>query len=216
MSLSVSAEGLWKSYGGKDVLRGVDYSFSPERIYALMGPNGSGKTTLLRVLSLLEPADRGSVVYTDGPSAPIEHNMALKRRATLLLSSTGLFNASVMKNASYGLRIRGIKGDEAREHALGALSLVGLGEMERQNALTLSSGETQRLAMARAIAIDPEVLFLDEPTASVDIENTQAIEKIIIGMKGTRSIILSTHDEAQARRLADVILYLKNGLISDT
>jgi len=213
VSLTVSVEGLWKSYGGHDVLRGVGYSFSPERIYALMGPNGSGKTTLLRVLSLLDPADRGRVIYADGPSAPIEHNMALRRRITLLLSSTGLFNASVMKNASYGLRIRGIKGDEARERAFGALSLVGLGEMERQNALTLSSGEAQRLAMARAIAIDPEVLFLDEPTASVDVENTQAIEKIILGMKGVRSIILSTHNEAQARRLADVVLYLRDGLI---
>jgi tungstate transport system ATP-binding protein len=216
VSLIVKAEGLWKSYGGKDVLRGIDYSFSPERIYALMGPNGSGKTTLLRVLSLLDPADRGRVIYTDGPSAPIEHTMALRRKVTLLLSSTGLFNASVMKNASYGLRIRGITGDEASELAFGALSLVGLGEMGRQNALTLSSGEAQRLAMARAIAIDPEVLFLDEPTASVDVENTQAIEEVILGMKGTRSIILSTHDEAQARRLADVILYLKNGFISDT
>jgi len=213
VSLTVSVEGLWKSYGGHDVLRGVGYSFSPERIYALMGPNGSGKTPLLRVLSLLDPADRGRVIYADGPSAPIEHNMALRRRITLLLSSTGLFNASVMKNASYGLRIRGIKGDEARERAFGALSLVGLGEMERQNALTLSSGEAQRLAMARAIAIDPEVLFLDEPTASVDVENTQAIEKIILGMKGVRSIILSTHNEAQARRLADVVLYLRDGLI---
>jgi tungstate transport system ATP-binding protein len=213
VSLVLKAEGLWKSYGQKAVLKGITYTFSPNRIYALMGPNGSGKSTLLRILSLLDPADEGRVIYTDGASTPLEHDIALRRRITLLLPDIGLFNASVLSNASYGLRVRGVKGKEAKKRALKALSLVGLEQKHRQNALTLSSGEAQRLALARALAVEPDVLFLDEPTASVDAENTGVIEKIILEMKGRRSIILSTHDEAQARRLADVVLYLKDGLI---
>ena len=210
MGLILRAEDISKSFNGKPVLNSISYEFSPERIYALMGPNGSGKSTLLKVLSFLEIPDKGSVIYSNNKGI-VSEGISLKRRLTLILADLGLFNKSVLANAEYGLKIRGMGKIERREKAMDALSRMGLVEKARQNALTLSSGEAQRLALARAIAIEPEVLFLDEPTASVDRENTEIIERAILDMKGSRGIILCTHDEAQAQRVADVVLRIEKG-----
>jgi len=219
LGLMLRAEGLVKSYNGRPVLNGVDYEFSPEKIYALMGPNGSGKSTLLRILGLLEFPDNGSVVYSNaefhqGEKGMLLPGLPLKRRISLILADLGLFNKSVLANAEYGLKIRGVNKSARREKAMDALSAMGLGEKSRQNALTLSSGEAQRLAMARAIAIEPEVLFLDEPTASVDRENTEIIERAMTAMKGDRTVVFSSHDEKQAARVADVVLEIKDGRIA--
>jgi len=210
LGLILRAEDISKSFNGKPVLNSISYEFSPERIYALMGPNGSGKSTLLKVLSFLEIPDKGSVIYSNNKGI-VSEGISLKRRLTLILADLGLFNKSVLANAEYGLKIRGMGKIERREKAMDALSRMGLVEKARQNALTLSSGEAQRLALARAIAIEPEVLFLDEPTASVDRENTEIIERAILDMKGSRGIILCTHDEAQAQRVADVVLRIEKG-----
>ena len=145
----------------------------------------------------------------------LKHDIGLRRRITLLLPNAGLFNTTALKNAAYGLGVRGFGRSEAKKLALRALAAVGLGHKTKQNALTLSSGESQRLALARAVAIEPELLFLDEPTASVDPYNKEVIEDAILGMKGRRGIIMTTHDEAQAFRLADVVLVLENGVLRE-
>jgi tungstate transport system ATP-binding protein len=211
--LTLRAEGLWKSYGGKAVLKGVSYEFAPKKTYALMGPNGAGKSTLLRLLSLIESPERGRVEYINA-EGPVREDISLKRRITLLLPEPGLFNRSALANVRYGLKLRGIKGAEGKEKALIALSAVGLSHKARQNALTLSSGEAQRLAIARAVSIEPEFFFLDEPTASLDEENRRGIEEVIQGMRGLRGVILCTHDREQAFRLADTVLFLKDGLLA--
>ncbi|MCL5061590.1 MAG: ATP-binding cassette domain-containing protein, partial [Nitrospiraceae bacterium] len=120
------------------------------------------------------------------------------------------FNTTVFKNAAYGLKIRGIKGKEMEERVNKALDFVGLMHKKNQNALTLSSGETQRLGIARAMAIEPEIFFLDEPTASVDRENTGIIENIILNMKrqDKSTIVITTHDMSQAERLGDIMLIM--------
>jgi len=132
-----------------------------------------------------------------------------------VLPRVGVFNTTAFKNVAYGLSIRGIKGREREEKVNKALEFVGLGHKSDQNARTLSSGEAQRLGMARALVIEPEVLFLDEPTASVDQRNTQIIEDIILKMKEGRSstVIITTHDRAQAERLADHLLAIKEGKV---
>jgi len=104
--------------------------------------------------------------------------LRLKRRITLVLPKVGLFNTSVFRNAAYGLTIRGIKGPEAIRRIDKVLDFVGLSHKKVQNARTVSSGEAQRLGIARALVIEPEILFLDEPTASVDQKNTGIIEGI--------------------------------------
>lgn len=203
-----------KDYGGKAVLRDCSFAFDAPGAYVLMGPNGCGKSTLLRICSLLEQPDAGDLLFLDAASALLP-DLSLRRRITLVLSRTGVFNTTVFGNAAYGLTIRGVRKQDIGRRVRKALAFVGLERKSGQQALTLSSGETQRLGIARALAIEPEILFLDEPTASVDEENTKIIEEIIHAMKkdGRTTVIMTTHDQAQAERVADRILKIEDGMI---
>jgi len=215
MSLRLIADNVEKSYNGKQILRGCSCDLPVVgSIYALMGPNGCGKSTFLRICALLELQDSGAVRFFSG-ERELPQDLALRRRITLVLPKVGVFNTTVLRNAAYGLEIRGIRGAAARKKALEALAFVGLEQLKDQHALTLSSGETQRLGLARALAVDPEILFLDEPTASVDQENTGIIEGIIGRLKEEhgRTVIITTHDRDQAERVADRILVIHGGNI---
>jgi len=204
-----------KAYGGNAILRDCSAPFDNRGTYVLMGPNGCGKSTFLRICALLEKQDGGDISFFNG-ELPLRQDLSLRRRITLVLARTGVFNTTVFKNVTYGLTIRGLQHDEIARKADKALAFVGLEQKKNQRALTLSSGETQRLGIARALAIEPEILFLDEPTASVDQENTEMIESIIRTMKkgGRTSVIMTTHDREQAERLADILLFMKEGIIS--
>jgi len=206
------------SYGPKQVLNDCSCSIGAG-VTVIMGHNGSGKSTLLRACALLEEPTEGKVHYSEN-GKNLHHDITLKRRLTLVLAKGGLFNASVLNNACYGLKVRGVPALKRKEMAMAALEAVGLAHLARQNALTLSSGEAQRLALARALSIHPEVLFLDEPTASVDEESTALIEELIIRMnKGggntphVPSIVLTTHDREQALRLAGEHITMSRGTI---
>jgi len=206
-----------KDYDGKPVLKDCSYAFGGSGAYVLMGPNGCGKSTLLRICSLLERPDGGDLLFQDN-DAPLVQDIALRRRMTLVLPRTGVFNTSVFSNVAYGLKVRDTRPAELEQKVLSALAFVGLDYKKRQNALTLSSGETQRLGIARALAIDPQILFLDEPTASVDEENTAIIETIIGNLKkdGRTMVIMTTHDRDQAARLADQLLVIERGALRET
>jgi tungstate transport system ATP-binding protein len=133
----------------------------------------------------------------------------------LLLPKIGVFNTSVFNNVAYGLKIRHRPASEVEAHVRAVLESVGLAHKRRQNGLELSSGETKRLGLARALVIAPEVFWLDEPTANIDPQNTEIIEQIILSMKtaGKSTIILVTHDPTQAQRLGDHVLVMDNGRI---
>ena len=214
MSLGLEAVHIQKSYNGNEVLKECSFSFIESGIYVLTGTNGCGKSTFLRICSLLEEPDRGEIRYVSRGNTA-EKDLGLRRRISLVLPKVGIFNTTVLRNVSYGLTIRGIKGREAEQKALRALEFVGLGPKKRQGALTLSSGETQRLGIARALVIQPEILFLDEPTASVDQRNTEIIEEIILSMKKQSHLttIMTTHDARQAERLADTLIQIKDGKV---
>jgi tungstate transport system ATP-binding protein len=203
-----------KSYQGRTILKDCSFFFDRTITYVLMGPNGSGKSTFLRICALLERPDSGEIEYT-AAAALLQQDIDLRRRITLVLPRIGVFNTTVFKNVAYGLNIRAVKRKEVEERVGRILAFVGLEKRRGQNALTLSSGETQRLGIARALALEPEVLFLDEPTASVDQENTEIIESIILAMKkeGRTTVIMTTHDREQAERLADRLLVMKHGKI---
>ena len=207
---------ITKSYGGKMILKDCSYTFDKTGTYVLMGPNGSGKSTLLRICALLEKQDSGEIAYRDA-NTPLDQNISLKRRITLVLPRTGVFNTTVYKNIAYGLKIRGLHDTEIHRKVNKALAFVGLGPKADQHGRTLSSGETQRLGIARAMVLEPEVLFLDEPTASIDQENVQIIESIIGKMKKEKNsmVIMTTHDQDQAERLADSLLVMREGMLVD-
>src|SRR4030043_1554840 len=214
MDLTLAISHAYKSYDGKPVLQDCSYSFEKSGTYVLMGPNGSGKSTFFRICAFLEEPDRGEVNYLSG-GILMGKNIELRRRITLLLPKVGVFNTTVFKNVSYGLIIRGISRDEITEKADNVLDFVGLIHKKNQKALTLSSGEMQRLGIARAMVVEPEILFLDEPTASVDQENTEILEDIILRMKrmGKSIVVITTHDMNQAKRLADWLIWMKEGKI---
>ena len=216
MSLGLTAINICKSYNGKPVLKDCSVSFDSAGIYILMGPNGSGKSTFLRICALLENPDEGEIKYFSGNNI-LKRDIELKRRITLLLPRVGVFNTTVFKNAAYGLKIRGMGHDEIEKKVNTVLEFVGLAHKKNHNALTLSSGEAQRLGIARAMVIEPEALFLDEPTASVDQENTEIIENIILNMKGKNgsTVIIATHDISQAERLGGRVLIIQDGKIVD-
>ena len=214
MSLRLYISDAWKSYNGKPVLNACSFSFDRNGVYVLTGSNGSGKSTLLRICALIENPDKGEVNYFSGDNI-ISKDIGLRRRITLVLPGIGLFNTTVFNNAAYGLKIRGDKSKEIERKVNDALKFVGLIHKKNHNALTLSSGETQRLGIARAMVIEPEMLFLDEPTASIDNENTEIVQDIILNMKkeGRSKIIIATHDMMQAERLADYMLIMDDGKI---
>lgn len=216
MSLRMTATRIAKGYAGVPVLDDCSFSFEEKGIYVLTGPNGSGKSTFLRICSLLEAPDSGMVSYfSNGEALP--HDISLRRRITIMLPRIGVFNTSVIKNVLYGLAVRGIGHREGERRGNEVLEFVGLEDKRNQNALTLSSGETQRLGLARALVIEPEILFLDEPTASVDRKNTAAIEDIILRLRSVSEaiIVMTTHDQEQARRLADHRIAMLDGCIRD-
>jgi tungstate transport system ATP-binding protein len=176
-----------------------------------MGPNGSGKSTFLRICALIEEPDNGEVNYYS-VGLPVNKDIGLRRRITLLLPKIGVFNTTVYNNVAYGLKIRGLSGQDIEKKVIRALDFVVLSHKKTQRALTLSSGETQRMGIARALAIEPEILFLDEPTASVDLRNTEIIEEIIynIHCEGKTAIIMATHNASQAEKIAGRILLMEN------
>jgi tungstate transport system ATP-binding protein len=219
MSIVLKLEDISKSYDGKSVLKNCTFRFAKRGIYILRGSNGAGKSTLLRICALLEMPDKGGISFYSPDGNRLIKNNILQRKISLVLPKVGVFNRSVAANVAYPLKIRRIPKNEMIRRVEQILETVGLSHKKNQPALTLSSGETQRMGMARALVIKPEILFLDEPTASIDDDNTQIIENLLKNLKqaGRTTIIMTTHDSGQAHRVGDHLLWLKYGrLIDDT
>lgn len=216
MNLRLVVSNINKIYSGLHVLKGCSFSFEKNGIYVLIGPNGSGKSTFFRICALLEAPDSGVVNFISGESI-VKKDITLRRRMSLVLPKIGIFNTTVYKNVAYGLKIRKFRKQEIRKRVERALELVGLIHKKSQNALALSSGETQRLGVARAMVIEPEILFLDEPTASLDPHSTTIIEETIRKIKEEKkiTIIMITHNVFQAKRLADTVMFMYEGRILD-
>lgn len=187
-------------------------------VHFVTGPNGAGKTMMLGVLSLLEPPGEGEV-YFDGERVfpgPGPSRETL-RKVTLVGQAPYLFEDTAIGNAAYGLRRRGLARAAAEAAAAEALDLVGLKGFEGRRARTLSGGEGKLLAMARALALRPEVLLLDEPLANVDAVNGHLIEGLLkeIPARLGATVVATTHDIGQAYRLGARVLALHRGRLAD-
>jgi tungstate transport system ATP-binding protein len=206
--------GLAQEYAGRRVLEVDSLEILPGEIFALVGPSGAGKSTLLRLLNFLETPARGSITFQGAAfGAGQEMPLALRRRVTTVFQRPILLDASVWENVTYGLRLRGERDSHPATQA--ALQEVGLAELARQRARTLSGGEAQRVALARALVLRPDVLLLDEPTANLDPYNVGLIETIARRLNREQGVtlVLVTHNIFQAHRLAHRVAFLLEGRI---
>jgi ABC-type sugar transport system ATPase subunit len=209
--------GLGKSFGRSEVLKDINLDVSESEVLALIGPTGSGKTTLLRMIDLLDQPTTGHVFFkgVDICHLSSKEKLAMRRKMAIVFQKPVMFKASVYDNVCYGLKVRGE--GEAKAEVLRALKEVDLLGYESRDANTLSGGEMQRIALARAIVIKPELLLLDEPTANLDPKSVQDINSLIkrLSNNGT-TVIMASHNMLQCARLADRIVVMANGTISKT
>lgn len=203
-------EGATVRRGGRAILGPVDLTLGGEGATAVIGPNGAGKTTLLRLIHGLARPQAGAVRWAV-PAAEARARQALVFQSPILLRRT------VAANIAYPLRLAGVPARKAAARAANWAERIGLGDHVDRPALALSGGEAQKLALARALITDPELLLLDEPTASLDGRAKREIEAIIgeATASGTR-IIIATHDMGQAARLADAVIFLFHGAVHET
>ena len=203
--LPLSLEGLGYAAGGEMRIAGITAQLSAGPRTIILGPNGAGKSLLLRLChGLLQPTAGRVRWHATGAMVRRRQAMVFQRPVVLRRSAAG--------NIAFALKLQGLGRGERRTRIAEVLERTGLQALAHRPARVLSGGEQQRLALARAWALEPEVLFLDEPTASLDPGATRAVEQLVdsIHRSGTK-IVMTTHDLAQARRLADEILFLNRG-----
>lgn len=196
--------------GGKRLIKEISCTFETGPRTVVIGPNGAGKSLLLRLChGLIKPTT--GVVKWHGAG-----NMDPSRRQAMVFQRPMMLRRSVFANVEYALAIRGVPRAERRERVDEALRQTGLRRLAASPARVLSFGEQQRLALARAWGLRPQVLFLDEPTANLDPAATHSVEKTVqdIHEMGTR-VIMTTHDLGQARRMADEVLFLHRGRLME-
>ncbi|MFX0055148.1 MAG: ABC transporter ATP-binding protein [Candidatus Hermodarchaeota archaeon] len=195
-------------------LKGINLEVQKGEILSIVGPNGAGKTTLLRALGGLITPSSGEVTFHDD-TVTDENRESLRQNATVVFQKPVHFGTSVSKNIAYGLRIRGMDETIIAKRVQETLVFVGLEGFGTRMARSLSGGEQRRVALARALVLDPEILLLDEPTADLDIDSARAVEEVLRKANAERgtTIIISTHNMFQAETLAHRTAIIQDGTI---
>jgi len=216
-NIKISLRGLKKSYGNNTVLQNVSLEIAEGSVVTLIGPSGSGKSTLLRCLNLLEPIDDGEIFLDDiDISVPGFDANPVRRRIGMVFQNFNLFpHMSVMENIILSpTRTLGIDKSIARAKAIELLERFGLGDKANSYPDQLSGGQQQRVAIVRALAIEPEVLLLDEITSSLDPELVGEVLDVVRELKASgMTLVLATHEMGFARDTSDVVCVLDGGRI---
>ena len=207
-------EGITKLYGEKRALDDVSFKIEEREILGIIGQSGAGKTTLLRIMAGLEAPTYGEMAYN---RRRVEFGEAhwLRKRVSMIFQKSLFLKGDVYTNLAYGLRLRKTPESRIDERISEILKTVRLEDFQHREAKSLSGGEQQRAALARALVLDPEVLLLDEPTSNLDPANTKVISSIILKESQNRCIVLATHDFSQIRSLTDRIITLENGRLTE-
>lgn len=210
----LQTEGLSFAVDGSSIVRGVDLAVAAGETLTVVGPSGAGKSTVLRLLCRLEEPT-GGTVYLDGTDYRRVDPTELRTRIGMVPQAPALRDGTVSENVAIGPRLRGEPVESGRvENLLAGVDLAGYAD---RNVADLSGGEAQRVAIARTLMIDPEVLLLDEPTASLDPAAQTEVEGLLADLlAGTdRTVVLVTHDQAQVGRIADRVVRFAGGEIRD-
>ena len=217
MTALLQATNIWKAFGERDVLKGVDVRLARHEVVALIGASGSGKSTLLRCLGLLEPIDDGQIFLGDEDiSDPRVDANRVRARFGAVFQSFNLFpHLSVLDNVTLASRVvHRLSRRDAEAQALALLERIGLADKAKEHPDRLSGGQQQRAAIVRAIATNPEVLFLDEITSALDPELVGEVLELVRDLAGEgATILMATHEMAFARDVADQVIFLDAGTI---
>jgi len=194
--------------GGQRIIERISLSIDRRVRTVILGANGAGKSVLMRLMHGLLAPESGAIRWCGRAERAAEQAMVFQRPVML--------RTTAIANVAYGLKLAGVNGEERWSRAADALANVGLAHIATRSARVLSGGEQQRLALARAWVLKPEILFLDEPTASLDPSAAQDVERVIseIAASGCK-IVMTTHNLGQARRLADEIIFLHRGRLAE-
>ena len=206
--LPLRVSGLSLTRNNEVLLRDINFEIDNAGITLIMGPNGAGKSILMRLLHGLDKPDSGLIEWGDKLS-----NQQPSQRQAMVFQKPVLLRRSAASNIDFAIRLNGPTNPKLCNDVL---NIVGLSGMAKRPARSLSGGEQQRLALARALAVKPDILFLDEPTANLDPASTKIIEDIVLAQKqaGTK-IIFVTHHIGQAQRIGDDVLFLNRGRLTE-
>lgn len=219
--LILRAENLNVNYGKKQILKNIDVSFEKNKITAIIGSSGCGKSTLLKTINRTVEEYGGCIggkIFLNGAyimELPIQK---LRSKIGMVFQSPVIFPFSIYKNMTYAPVYYGEKNKEKLHKIVtDNLNKAGLYDEVRNDlnmmAEKLSGGQQQRLAIARCLTVNPEIILLDEPCSALDIKNTAHIEKMLVELKHEYTIIIVTHNLAQAKRIADYVIYMEEGQI---
>lgn len=213
----ISMQKVTKAFGSNTVLNELDLDIQKGEIVSLIGPSGSGKSTLLRCINLLEPIDDGEIWFGGVEiSVPGLDPNPVRRRIGMVFQSYNLFpHKSVLENICLApTRVLGRKANDASERALNLLDQFGLADKAKSYPDQLSGGQQQRVAIVRALAIDPEVLLLDEITSALDPELVGEVLDAVRNLRNTgMTVVLATHEMSFAREISDTVCMLDGGVI---
>jgi polar amino acid transport system ATP-binding protein len=217
VSEALLIEGLHKSFGTLEVLRGIDLAVADHEVVCLIGASGSGKSTLLRCINLLEPIDAGRIVVegTEITAAGVDVNR-IRRKIGIVFQAYNLFpHMSVLKNVTLAPRLAlGLSSGEASTRALELLDRFGLRDKAGNYPDALSGGQQQRVAIVRALAMQPDLMLLDEVTSALDPELVAEVLEVISELAaGGMTMLIATHEMSFARDIADRVCFLDAGVI---
>jgi polar amino acid transport system ATP-binding protein len=208
---------VWKSYKDLQVLKGVSFELGKGEVKVIFGPSGSGKSTLLRCINMLNPPDRGEIYLSEQKiNAPEVNINTIRARIGMVFQHFNLFaHLKAIDNVSIGLRrVKGFPKEEARMKALEILKSVKMEKWANHYPAELSGGQQQRIGIARALAMDPDVILFDEPTSALDPELIGEVLQVMLDLaKAGTTMIVVTHEMGFARAVASEMIFLGDGVI---
>jgi ABC-type polar amino acid transport system ATPase subunit len=216
-TFGVRVEGLHKSFGQNEVLKGIDLTIEPGEVVCIIGPSGSGKSTLLRSMNLLEVPTSGSIFIGDSEITAHGADInELRSHVGMVFQSFNLFpHMTVERNITVSLeRVKGLSSAKAKDVAAARLSEVGLSSKASSRPFNLSGGQQQRVAIARALAMEPGIMLFDEVTSALDPELVKGVLNIMIDLaKKGMTMVVVTHEMGFARQVADRVVFMDGGVI---
>ncbi|WP_195986788.1 amino acid ABC transporter ATP-binding protein [Clostridium sp. D53t1_180928_C8] len=213
----IHVNNLYKSFGKNDVLKGIDEHIEKGEVVVVIGPSGSGKSTFLRCLNLLEEPTSGQIIFegNDITDKKVDINK-IREKMGMVFQQFNLFpHKTVLQNLTIApVKVKGISKEQAEKKAMELLERVGLTDKAKAYPSSLSGGQKQRIAIARALAMEPDVMLFDEPTSALDPEMVGEVLSVMKDLaKEGMTMVVVTHEMGFAREVGDRILFMDNGNI---